>query len=424
LSTGNILELLVQPESLYVQPGESVVIDMDVRNLLQKVNGCQAVLAYDSTYLNAGWVVPGGGAWDQLIWESWAIAGELDTAIGVNAAGATGTDNDETVAVITLTAGATEGVTRMEFRADESDVESTWLSDMNAQVVVPTKIHSQMLVIDGTNPVAANLTATQNAGDVLDCAAPTLQGTVNISVDVSDALAGLAGEPAVTVTQGASSLAVTYVDESPAGTFNYTVTIDASTANGTWDIDATATDLAGNSALVSGTLCVDKNQVTGTVSMLTQSSASYAFDRDVVFKATDAGGVVLATWTVTVSFVNDPDPDADPLTSDGTASGSYTLTQVPDAIAGLSAKTDWSLRKKELASLDGSGQAVVDITVPGGDLNGSNSVNILDYSLMKTNWMGNHDPLDPVADVNGDGVTGSLDYSLMKSNWFQVGDPE
>ena len=57
----NILELNVEAPSLYVKPSETVVVDMDVRHLLQRVNACQAMLGYNSAYLSAGSVLPGNG---------------------------------------------------------------------------------------------------------------------------------------------------------------------------------------------------------------------------------------------------------------------------------------------------------------------------------------------------------------------------
>jgi len=77
--------------SLYIKTGEIAIIDMDAINLAQKVNGCQAMLGYESTYFPnpaAGVVTPGGGPWDLVIYDSWdvgsGIAGEIDTAIGVD----------------------------------------------------------------------------------------------------------------------------------------------------------------------------------------------------------------------------------------------------------------------------------------------------------------------------------------------------
>jgi hypothetical protein len=255
--------------------------------------------------------------------------------------------------------------------------------------------------------------------DVLNCANPTLQGTVDISVDASDALAGLDGEPVVTVSltsDSSQTLPVTYVDESPAGTFNYTISVDSTTTNGSWTIDVVATDLAGNSASVQGTLCVNKNQITGTVEFDTLNSTdTYTFDRDVTFVATDASDAVLASWTPTIAFTNP---------ANGVASATYLLTNVPDATASLSAKTDLSLRRKQSVTFDSENQSVVDFTgandLLGGDLDGTNSVNILDYSILKVNWLQN----SANADINGDGLVKTFDYLLMKANWFVVGDDQ
>ena len=418
----NALYLVPTSESIYIKPGESAIVDMNVANLLQKVNACQAMLGYSSTYFEdptAGTVgLPASGPWDQLIWDSWlnssGAPGEIDTAIGVNAAGTVGTDADGKVCKITLTARAgVQGITQIVFRPDADPdpglVASTYLSDMLGNPVWPTKFDSIGIVIDDTDPAVAALTATQDQGagavDVLNCAATTLQGTVAISVGASDALAGIEAEPVVTVTQGGDALTVTYAGESPAGTFNYTVDIEPDAANGTWTIEATATDKAGNDASVSGTLCVDKNQITGQVEL---ESLVGGLTRTVTFVAT---GGVKKTWDIPVVFPAD------------SAVGTFTLTEVPDGTTALSAKTNWNLRRKVDCSLDGDGQASADFIgtakLRGGDINGSNSINILDYSVMKISWMAT-----TAGDINGDGATAMLDYSIMKSNWFVVGDAE
>ena len=116
-----------------------------------------------------------------------------------------------------------------------------------------------------------------------------------------------------------------------------------------------------------------------------------------------------------MNFVND--------TVTKIATGTYELNDVPVDTANLSAKTAWSLREKKVASLGVDGQGTCDFTgadmLRGGDLDGSNSVNILDYSIMRTNW-----GVAGVADINGDGVSNILDYSIMKLYWFKVGEAE
>ncbi|NLX22747.1 MAG: hypothetical protein GXY55_13935 [Phycisphaerae bacterium] len=408
----NTLALEVSCESLFVQPGEPVVLGLDVSNLAQMINGCQALIGYNSTYLTSPHsVAPGGGFWTELIYESWHAPGELDTAIGLQLEGGpTGTQADATIATITLTAGTTEGATFLVFRSDTDDRYATMLSDLNAEPVWPFKIDSQPIVIDGTPPVLVDLTATQNGVDVLDCANPTVQGLVSITVDAADVLAGLEGIPSIDIT-GPETLAATLTDdEGPS--FGWEVVIGPTTPQGTYTIAITATDRAGNETTATGTLCVDPNQITGTVQMSTLSGAAYGFDREVVFKATDTGNTVLQTWTVTVTFTNNP--------VTRTAAGSYVLTLVPGSTARLSAKTDWSLRKRIPVTLDTYGQGVANFTLTSGDLDGSNTANILDYSILKANWM----TAGPAGDYNGDSQVMLLDYSLLKNAWFTTGDPE
>jgi hypothetical protein len=84
-------------------------------------------------------------------------------------------------------------------------------------------------------------------------------------VTASDGWSGLAAVPAVTVLDSASNpLSVSYVDESPEGTFNYVATVTSATANGTATIDAEVSDRAGNTSSASQqSFTINKNQNTG-----------------------------------------------------------------------------------------------------------------------------------------------------------------
>jgi len=117
---------------------------------------------------------------------------------------------------------------------------------------------------------------------------------------------------------------------------------------------------------------------------------------------------VLNTWTVNVTFDNDP--------VSGVASGVYSLDTVPDGTAGLSAKTNWSLRQRTALAFDPDGQAAADFTLMGGDLNGSNSITTLDYSALS------QDGLPPTASPTSTGRRGSvvrlLDYEIeLVQDW-------
>jgi len=366
--------------------------------------------------------VPGGPPWDDLIYNSWDIdrgrPGEIDTAIGIDAnAPTTGTDADGTVAIITLTA-LTEGITRMVFRPDVNDIESTWLADMNAQPVLPNKLSSQLILIDGTDPNIDITSAKQDSIELLGLGAPNaVQGNVIITVAASDALAGLAGIPTVIVTPNGGSLediTSTGVDNGD-GTFSYTYTVTSNVANGTATITTYVQDRSGNISADSDTFNINKNRVTGIVAIDTYSSTSYVFDRDVVFKATDDGGNVLKTWLTTLNFANDGGTRV--------ASGSYKLADVPGDTKNLSAKTDWTLRRKIAVSL-AQGQAVVNFInandLLGGDFDRSNTINFPDYIVLRINWYTN----GPAADITGDGYVNIYDYFILKLNWFKNGDDE
>jgi hypothetical protein len=265
---------------------------------------------------------------------------------------------------------------------------------------------------DTTAPTIDSISAVEGGTDVLDCAATATQGDVTITVEVSDSGCAALEPPSVVLANWPNEVTLTTTDtESP---FTYAWTVDAATANGTWTVTVTAADSLDNSVADSTkAICVNKNQAAGTVSFSTLSSAAFSFNRDVVFVATDnaPSNNVLKTWTVSVAFTNS--------TESQMASGAYTLTSVPAGTAHLSAKTAWHLRKRVDVDLGGSGQITPGFTLLGGDLNGSNSINILDYSKMQINWGGGTG-----GDINGDGSTFTLDYSIMKSNWFRIGDPQ
>src|SRR5205085_1021532 len=111
-----------------------------------------------------------------------------------------------------------------------------------------------------------------------------------------------------------------------------------------------------------------------------------AHARTVTFVAT--GGASTKTWVLNLS----------------NASGdtfNYALTDVPVGTTGLSAKTDWNLRRKRAVTPDGNGQAVVNFTgasqLRGGDISGSsgspdNVVNLFDYAQIAANWQSFTDP--------------------------------
>jgi hypothetical protein len=414
-ATANTVYIEPTTESIYIKPTETCVMDLKVANLLQPVTGLQAMLGFSSTYFRTGIsdvaVAPGGGAWDPVIYGVWNAGGDLDMAVGVDLELSGGTQADATTAKITLTPTGTQGYTRMVFRPDLAFdpglIGSTFLSDVNSQPVWPIKVGSMNIVIDGTSPLVDVASAKQAGQELIGTTTNAVVGQVDIAVTASDALAGLAAAPAVTVTpNGGSAEAATYVNESPDGTFHYTWSVAAGTPNGVATISATATDKAGNASPDTATFNINKHEITGTVELESLAPPTGGITRTVTFAAT--GGASTKTWDIPVAFAA------------GSATGTYLLIDVPAGTTNLSAKSAWSLRRKVAVSYTDD-RAVVSFTggakLLGGDINGSNSVNVLDYSILKTNWFTSNS----VADINGDGIVNLTDYTIQKSNWFQVG---
>lgn len=477
----NLLALDATAESLYVQSDENILVDMNVSGLTQPVYGCQALLGYNNNMLIAGLnpISAGSSIWDDVIYQFTSIPGEINTAIGIEASlesPSAGTIADATVAKITLKAGPTEGETYIEFLPNVDDNKGTYFGAMNGDepyFVYPTKLNSQTIVIDNTaptgsvdinssavytktadvtlalsatdlngvdkmiisndltwneseEPYAATKDWTLSAGDgektvyvkfidkagnevvvsdtiTLDTTAPDvtisaltgiiesgkyLQGNVTFSVSANDITSGVK----------ATSVTIDNVVYIPVDGI-YTFTINANTANGAHEISVISEDNAGNvSTAVTQTFEVNKNQISGNVSMSFIGNGT----RVVTFVLKGANPIAFSIEK----------------TANVDKNGAYTLTNIPDGVTSVSAKTAWTLRKKLSGLSATNGQITANFTLLGGDLNNTNSINILDYSLLKTKYF----TTDPSADIDGNGQVNALDYSIMKTNWFMTGD--
>lgn len=281
--------------------------------------------------------------------------------------------------------------------------------------------------IDPTPPTIDSITATQNAADVKNCAAPVLQGEVLIAVAITEDCGGLLpGASSITLTNGASTQTAAFVNESPAGTLNYRWTVTSLTANGTWYAKAVMSSC--QSATATFTLCVDNSQIVGSLVLedFAGTGTNVNHSRLVTFVATTnsptAGTNVLKVWNLV-------------LTNASGNTFNYRLLGVPPTVNGLSAKTAWNLRSKLPVTLVGGQASGVDFVgakqLRGGDYSGppstmppsglpDNAVSGFDYNMMGYYWL----TTNPKADGNGDGTVNSTDYFLLYFNWFTSGDPE
>jgi len=408
--------LILNAQDTLVRPGQEFDVLLDVSRLERPVNGCQAIIGHEGV-LSVVDVQTGGSPWNDLIYRATPGAGSLDLAAGLGFAEgeATSSADDGTVAVIKVRvdSAAEDGTTTLWFRPDVSDVESTLLADISARPIAPLKIGSQTITIDATPPLVDVASAMQGTAELIGTGTAALRGVVTITVAASDAFSGLDGIPFVTLTfaDGTISPGLAGYD-SGNGTFTYACVITGATPNGTATITALATDMAGNTAAATDEIAINKNELMVRVELDSLSPGPSGLTRAVTFVAT---GGTRRVWQIDFIF------------GQGACTASTILTGVPDGTTGLSAKTEWNLRRKLPVDLGTSGFDNIYFTgsamLPGGDIDGSNDTALPDYTLLKQNWL-TLSPEGDAADINGDGMVSIPDYNILVKNWFRIGDSE
>ena len=176
--------------------------------------------------------------------------------------------------------------------------------------------------------------------------------------------------------------------------------IDADWTNGQHSVTVIATDIYDNISQEVKDFTVNKNEVSGLLAL--QGMTLQNTSRDVTFVLNAS-----VRKSVTLQFIS--------------GKAFYSFRDV-DEVSSVSAKTAWNLRKKVTASPQ-NGQTLVDFTgskaLAGGDLNGDNVANALDYAILRAAW-----GYGAVGDITADGFTDNNDYLIMQSNWYKKGDPE
>ena len=284
-----------------------------------------------------------------------------------------------------------------------------------------TAVDADTFLIDISGPTIDITAISQDGDNVMLSAAPPVrdayQGTVDILVTANDTGgAGLADDPDVDVTDADSiTLPATFVIESPSGTFQYTYSVVAGTANGTATVDAEVTDLALNTANATAEeFIVNHNQIAVDVQL---EGLANAITRTVTFVVSDCTGAGSAvTINKAVSF-------------DAFGFGATTLTgadgiRVDLATFDISAKENHVLRRMLSGQSMGGGAPTVQfISASGtellaGDFTADNFVDVLDFSVVAQYF----NMPNTRADVDGNSMTDSADFSAVVANFFVQGD--
>lgn len=422
----------------YIQPGDEIGATISVSELQAKISGAEVLLGYNTDYLATEDLGLGAN------WDSGAIFTEEDdmNVIGrFNAALALdfdfpdpeGTNTDQAVADLGLMAKvAAEGTTQVFHRVKvpSDTIEASRLTKGGASpgYLTPFTSNTGSIVVDGTAPLTTTLlsgASIEQAGEDMTQFI-TVQGLLEINASAFDALAGIdtndLADTVVTLvgpaTYTASRVSVSAGpniggDDYTSFGFEYEVT--SMTLNGDYDVVFTVTDRSGNvTATTLGEITINKNELTATVEL--EGLVAGNVTRQVDFVFTQINNSVIETRSRTVVFTN--------------GVGIVNFTDVDGSTAFLSAKTSTHLRERTGVAFDGDGQASVAYTgageLQGGDFNGDNIVNLLDYSILRFYWLKqvSLEPLAASAEVTGDGSVNLTDYQILQSNFYQQGDPQ
>ncbi|MBN8456717.1 MAG: hypothetical protein J0M04_02660 [Verrucomicrobia bacterium] len=431
--------------NIYVQPTDEFKATLDVSKLQTRISALEVLLGYNTGFVTASRLNLASD-WDVEITgvnDASTMIGKIDGAIGLSFdfPDPDGTSADQNIASVDLTGTGVEGETlffhRVKMTGDAFGGETRLTTGgADPAYLAPFTINTGSVLLDGTAPTIAvgssdgkqeqaNTVATV---DVLDPVASPLTSNytyrnnkpVVLTFTATDAgLSGLdaadaANDLVLSAGNGTTTLNTYTVSAvEAAGVVNYTVTLDVPTTatNGTYAVTATVRDRSGN---VSPVANLGSFKIASEALATVELQSFVGGVRTVEFTATNALGAVLGSWTKSVTFTG--------------AQGTVPLENVPTGTAAISAKTAWNLRSKKAVSFSPVGVGTLDLTgtdkLPGGDINGDNVVNTLDYSKLRYFW--NTDvtlnTAASVADITGDGVININDYNQVKGNFYTTGD--
>ncbi|MBD0413033.1 beta strand repeat-containing protein, partial [Pseudoalteromonas distincta] len=290
--------------------------------------------------------------------------GEVDTLAPVITIDALADNNDTTPTISGTATGEPEGTVVTITVTDEAGNPQTITTEVQADgtfsVDVPNELSEGEFAVEvSVTDNAGNETTATTTGEV-DTAAPIV--TINALGDTSDTtptISGtVSGEPAgstITLTVTDANGAVQTISAQVIADGSWTVEVPAALAEGTYSVDASISDSAGNEGTASASGTIDTSALTITIDVIGETNDQTPQINGDTFNAqvgsqvevqiTDsAGGIITLTTVVDENGLWSVTPPAD--LAEGTILISATVTD----IGGGSAN----------AELD----AVIDITPP------------------------------------------------------------
>jgi len=277
------LWLDVSPATRFVKPDDAVEVALNMSSLSGAAAGYQAFMSFDTGKLSitAADIAPTPSPFG-LNW--WKVLSEpnIDLAAGIdNAAGQKPTAAEARLAELTFAGGSSEGLTQVSFRVNDPP---TLLADANGDAIVPTTLDSQVILVDGTPPEGATITASTNNWT---------KDPITFTFSATDALTGI----------DHYELSIPWI--SSGAFFTATSTYLASVAGvttGAYPVTVKAFDRAGNSATASTTVKVDNtNPVLTDLRAWQGGTEVFSTGGSVRATITKTDGADAVTFTIAIS---------------------------------------------------------------------------------------------------------------------------
>jgi hypothetical protein len=109
-----------------------------------------------------------------------------------------------------------------------------------------------------------------------------------------------------------------------------------------------------------------------------------------------------------------------------TSGGGFSLLTTQVGTFDIAVKGSHWLRKVlRNVVITASGASGQSPALVNGDINGDNSIDLLDFNKLSLAWRSNKTSpnWNPEADLNGDGNVDILDWNVLSKNWRKAGDP-
>ena len=452
--------LYLSPDSLSVNQGSNITVQVREESGTQTINAVQANLTYDDTKLDFVSITSSPA----FTIEAESIGGGGSVMIGrAVEAGQPPLTGDQLVATITFSTKNTPGSTPINFATGSAIVSSVG----NTNIMTSTSGGSYTIVdppptISITNPannaeISGTVTVSANASDDIGINKVefSIDGGATVSTDttapysfswdtttVSNATHTLS---ATAFDSGSNTTTdtITVIVDNQAPTVSITSPTNNSVVSGTISVNATASD---NRAVTKVEFSVDSG-----APIATDTTAPYSFNWNtssvssgahiLEAKAFDAVGNN-TTSSINVTVDNSPPSAPSGLSAqsvsdsqinlswnastddigvvgydiyrNGTVITTIASTSYDDTGLTIGVPYTYFVKAKDgQGNVSGSSNSITVFTLKLGDLNQDGRVDIFDLSLLLGRWR----TADPVADINGDGEVNIFDLSILLSNW-------